>query len=116
VAGTYSVVVTNQSGPRSYAHNYTVSANTVTCPSLVIPGDTAGALGTTTAYALLVVWDFGSGSTRQTSTLDAWAVGNPLTTTTATPFIGATNGATFDLSAVRLYAGQADVPWVQEYR
>lgn len=113
VAGTYAATLKNNTGPASYIIPYTLVANTVGCFDFVIPGDTAHALASS-GYAALLAFDMGTGTTSQSSTTLAWQVGSFYTTPSTTLFLGqAITTSTFDISSVRLYVGQAHVPWIQ---
>lgn len=112
VSGTYGAALRNTTGPRAYILPYTLAAGTPACFNFIVPGDTVQPIATT-GYGLILGFDFGSGTNLATATTGAWVTGTFLSATTSTLFLGQTNGATFDVSSVRLYKGTAHIPWIQ---
>jgi hypothetical protein len=111
VAGTYAVSVHNTTGPRSYVIPYTISANTMTCYSFVVPPDTVQAISTV-GYPLTLVWDMGAGTSSETATPNTWVSANASRVSGETIFVSSANTSTFNLSSVRLFKGGADVGWI----
>lgn len=111
IAGTFPFVLKNSNGPRYYATTYTAAANTLTCNSIVIPGDTNTIITNNTSGALQLTFDMGAGSNNLTSITNVWTSGGVVGVVGETAFVAQTAGATFDITAIRLYAGRADVPW-----
>ena len=108
VAGTYCISVCNYVGSRSFVVPFTLVANTPTRIVIPIPGDTGGAWvgwGASAGWGS-VRFNFGAGSSYQTSTVNAWQTGNFATTPTATSLV-ASPGASFDLYGVQLEVGTA---------
>jgi len=106
VTGTYSFTLQNINGTRrSYVTTYTINAaNTWEQKTITIAGDTSGIWETTNSSGITVIWDLGSGSSYQTSTLNAWQTANVFQSSSATRWIG-NSGATFFLTGVQLEVG-----------
>lgn len=116
VAGTYSSFIQVLNGTNySYVFPETYAANTLSCFSVLIPGNTLGAPSSTSTNAGLVVGhDLGSGSNSLTSSCNQWVVGlffGCLTGTSA--FVSNANSSTIQYSGERLYPATSDVPWLQ---
>ena len=85
VTGNHAVTFQSNGGSnppnRTYATTYNIpTANVWTKISLTIPGDTASPNKWTmsgNAAGLYIVFDFGTGTTNQTSTLNSWQTGAP---------------------------------------
>lgn len=104
LTGSFSGVLENSAGNRTYPFSYTVSsANTWTPISIVIAGDTSGTWVTNNGNGMFVKWNLGSGSTRL-GTAGAWAATNYDGVTGSVSVVG-TSGATFYLTAVQLEVG-----------
>ncbi len=115
IAGTYTAAI--RTITKSFLIPYDIAANTMTCYSNIVPGDAAGAIANSSAYGFQAVFDFGSGSNQQSSTVNAWIAGaNWSQTPTATVFGNQIAGNTFNIGAVRLYPGTLDVGWSQRTR
>jgi hypothetical protein len=115
VAGTFSVSVSNNANNRLYATTYAIAAgevNTWVRRTLAIPGDVTGTWVTTVGGTGAVVhfW-MSAGTSNQTSTLNAWqAVANAAASTQTN--LGATTGATFQITGVKLEPGSVVTPFV----
>lgn len=106
VTGTYGITLQNiNASRRSYVSTYTISsANTWEYKTITITGDTTGTWETTNSTGINLIWDLGSGSDYQTSTLNAWQTSNVFQATTGTRWI-ATSGATWQITGVQLEVG-----------
>lgn len=106
VTGTYGLTLQNiNASRRAYVTTYTInSANTWEQKSITIAGDTTGTWETTNSTGIALLWDLGSGSDYQTSTLNAWQTANVFQATTGTRWI-ATSGATWQITGVQLEVG-----------
>ena len=103
VTGTYSVRVGNST--RSYVSTYTInSANTFEYKTITIAGDTSGTWGTTNSQGIQLQYDLGCGSTRTTSTTNAWQAGD-LQKATGSVSVVSTSGATLYITGVQLERG-----------
>jgi hypothetical protein len=103
VTGTYSVRVGD--GSRSYVSTYTVnSANTYEYKTITIAGDQSGTWNTTNGTGIQLQFDLGCGSTRTTSTTNAWQAGDYQKATGSVSLV-ATSGATLYITGVQLEAG-----------
>jgi hypothetical protein len=103
VTGTYSVRVGN--GARSYVSTYTVnSANTFEYKTITIAGDTSGTWNTTNGAGIQLQYDLGCGSTRTTSTTNAWQAGDFQKATGSVSLVE-TNTATLYITGVQLEKG-----------
>jgi len=111
VTGTFAVGLRNANDTRSYVTTYTISsANTWEQKTITITGDTTGTWNTTNGSGLQIRWDLGSGSTYQTSTLDAWQSGLYFSTSGRANLIG-TSSATFFITGVQLEVGSVATPF-----
>jgi hypothetical protein len=103
--GTYCVAFRNASDNRSYVATYTVSAaNTWEQKTITVTGDTTGTWETTNGIGISVRFDMGSGSTYQTSTLNAWQAGLFFSNSSQVNIIG-TNSASLQITGVQLEVG-----------
>ena len=113
VTGTYSISfasVGSGSG-RWYVTTYSLTANTWTKITIVVPGDTSGTWNTTTSTGFQIYWSLGTGSTYQTSTLNSWQTGtNLFAATTETAWCN-NAGATFYITGVQLETGSVATPF-----
>jgi hypothetical protein len=112
IAGTFGGAITNDIGTRSYPFTYTLAANTWTKIVVTIPGDTAGAwVMAGTGIGVQVHFDLGSGATYR-GPAGAWATANYAGATGAVSVVG-TNGATFNLTGVKLETGSVATPFTR---
>jgi len=109
VTGTYSVSLQNSAQNRSYVTTFLIgTANTwsqVVLPN--ISGDITGTWLTTNGAGLELGISLEAGSSVQTSTSNTWQSGNVLATNSSPVNLGATSGATFQVTGVQLEAGSA---------
>jgi hypothetical protein len=111
VAGTYAVRLGNMVGTRSYVTTFTLAAATWTYIQIPIPGDTGGTWVTSgNAASLQLFFDGGSGSTYQTSTLNAWQTGNYASSPSSMKLV-ATSGAVLQFANVQLEVGTVATPF-----
>lgn len=105
VTGTFPIAFKNATPNRSYVSTYTINAaNTWERKTIAVTADAAGTWNVDNSLGLFVVWGLGSGSTFQTSSLNAWQATNVWETTTSTRFVS-TTGATWQISGVQLEYG-----------
>jgi hypothetical protein len=104
ITGTWSIVLRNSAGNRSYPATYTVSAaNTWEQKSITIAGDTSGTWLTNNGVGVWLIVGLANGS-NNTTTAGAWAAGQFSGATGANSLVG-TNGATFYITGVQLEKG-----------
>lgn len=103
-AGAYALSVRNAAGTRSYVTTFNLAANTPTVIFKTIPGDTSGTWVKTNAASLSFSVGAVTGTTFQTSTLDAWGAGNFLSHSSCTNW-SATNSATLRLNYFNFFLG-----------
>jgi len=105
--GTYSLSLQNSAQARSYVTTFSIgTANTwtrITLPN--VAGDTSGTWLTTNGAGLELGIMLEAGSSFQTGTLNAWQGTSVLATNSSPVNLGATSGATFQLTGVQLEAG-----------
>jgi hypothetical protein len=113
VTGTYSISfasVGSGSG-RWYVTTYSLTANTWTKITIVVPGDTSGTWNTTTSNGFQLYWSLGTGSLYHTSTLNSWQTGTNLFAATTETAWSNNAGATFYLTGVQLETGSVATPF-----
>jgi hypothetical protein len=118
ITGAFSVGLRSSTAPwTQYVTTYTItSANTWQYVTIPIPGPTAGTWSTGISASLQIFWDLGSGSTYQTSTLNAWQYNNAsnvLLSTTQTAFGSVAGAPTFYITGVQLEKGSTATPFEQ---
>lgn len=111
IAGTYTVLLRNESGNRGYLSTYTINAaNTWEYKTVTVSGDTSGSWAADNTSAAILSFGLGNGSSQTTgswlSTVSEGASG-------MTQWIS-TNGATMYITGVQLEAGESATDF--EYR
>jgi len=105
LTGTFSVFVFNEAANRSFISTYTISAaNTWEKKTVKITGDTTGSWSVNNGVGMYIGWSLGTGTTFQTSTLNAWDGSFKMAGTSQVNFTG-TNGATWQVTGVQLELG-----------
>ena len=105
VAGQYYVSVFNSAANRTLLKGYTISsANTWEKKTITIIGDQSGSWLTTNAVGIHLMWSLGTGSSYQSSTLDAYQAGFYMAKSDQVN-LAATNGSTWQLTGVQLEVG-----------
>ena len=113
IAGDYDLVFQNGGQNRYYVTQYTIdTANTWEYKTITVSGDTSGTWATDNGLGLAVYFVFTQSSTSSfaTSTLDTWGTGDFRGSTTCTA-LGATTGATFQITGVQLEVGSKATPF-----
>ena len=117
LTGNFSVALQG-AGPtnwRTYVTTYSLpTANTWTKITITFPGDTAGswAAGGNGPWGYLV-FDFGTGATNQTSSLNAWATQSKWAASGAVKMVATTN-AKWAVTGIKLEPGSVATPFVIE--
>ena len=111
LAGTFAVTLQNSARDRSYVSTYTINqADTFEKKTITVDGDVAGTwVGATNGIGLRLIFDIGSGTSRET-TAGAWQSGN-YTRTSGSARINTTTGATFYVAGVQLEVGDTATPF-----
>jgi hypothetical protein len=111
LTGTFSGVIKNGAGTRSYPFTYSLPvSNTWYKIVITIPGDTAGTwVMSGNAASLAVCFDLGTGSTHR-GPANVWAATNYDGVTGAVSIVG-TNGAQFYVTGVKLEIGSIATPY-----
>ena len=105
VTGSYGISFWNQAQNYNYVTSYTINnADTWEYKTITIPGATAGTWITDTGTGLGIWWDFGTGTTYQTSTTETWGQSTKFTPSNSAQMI-ATSGAKFRMTGVQLETG-----------
>jgi hypothetical protein len=105
LTGQFYVFAFNSAANRTFLSGYTIdSANTWEKKSIQISGDQSGTWLTTTGVGIYLGWSLGTGSTYQSSTLDAFQAGFFMAKSDQVNF-GATNSATWQLTGCQLEVG-----------
>jgi hypothetical protein len=111
-AGTYSWSLQNTNSTWSFVNQYVLGTNAVRCFSFQIPGDTHSLGATLTNQAFALIFDTGSGTNSQTSTIGTWVTGAFNAATNSTQLVSAATNATLEINEVRLYASNEPRQWV----
>ncbi len=112
LTGTFSVILANNGGSRTYPATYTISsANTWEYKSITVAGDQSGTWNTDNTEGLSVLWMLGTGSSLH-GTANAWAA-SKFGVSGQTDLIG-TNGATLYITGVSLEIGDVATPFEHE--
>ena len=111
LTGTFSGVIGNDNGTRSYPFSYSISvASTWTKVAVTIPGDTGGTwVMSGNTRSLTVHFDLGAGANYR-GPANAWASVNYVGVTGAVNVVG-TNGAIFNVTGVKLEIGSVATPY-----
>ena len=105
LTGTFSVILANYGGTRTYPATYTISsANTWEYQTITVAGDQSGTWNTDNTEGLSVLWMLGTGSSLH-GTANAWGA-SKFGVSGQTDLI-ATNGATLYITGVQLEVGEA---------
>jgi len=114
VTGQYYISVFNNAADRTLLKGYTIdSANTWEKKTITIIGDQTGTWLTTNAVGIHLMWSLGTGSTYQSSTLDAYQAGFYMAKSDQVN-LAATNGSTWQLTGVQLEVGDVATPFEHE--
>jgi len=104
VTGTFCASLGNGSNNRTMPKEYTISsADTWEKKTLTFPADTTGTWGTDNGRGFSIRWCMGAGSTR-TATADIYNASEAHATSNQTNLF-ATNGATFQITGLKLESG-----------
>ena len=105
VTGQYYISVFNNAADRTLLKGYTIdSANTWEKKTITIIGDQTGTWLTTNAVGIHLMWSLGTGSTYQSSTLDAYQAGFYMAKSDQVN-IAASVSSTWQLTGVQLEVG-----------
>ena len=105
VTGQYYISVFNNAADRTLLKGYTIdSANTWEKKTITIIGDQTGTWLTTNAVGIHLMWSLGTGSTYQSSTLDAYQAGFYMAKSDQVN-IAASVSSTWQLTGVQLEIG-----------
>jgi len=112
LTGTFSVILANNGGTRTYPATYTISsANTWEYQTITVAGDQSGTWTTDNSEGLAIFWMLGTGSSLH-GTANAWAA-SKFGVSGQTDLIG-TNGATLYITGVSLEVGEVATPFEHE--
>ena len=105
LTGQYYISVFNNAADRTLLKGYTISsANTWEKKTITIIGDQSGTWLTTNAVGIYLMWSLGTGSTYQSSTLNAYQAGFYMAKSDQVN-LAATNSSTWQLTGVQLEVG-----------
>jgi hypothetical protein len=113
VTGTFSVLLANSGGARTFVTTFTIASAGVWQPVQIpnIPGDQSGTWPTNNTQGLSITISAAAGTGEQTSTLNAWQSGAFLAANTQTNTTLTTTGATFQITGVMLNIGSFCLPF-----
>jgi hypothetical protein len=113
VAGTYSLSLGNvgSGSGRWYVTTYTLTASTWTKITITVPGDSSGTWNSTNGIGMQIFWSLGTGTSYQTSTLNAWQTGTTLFAANTETAWCNNSGATFYVTGVQLEVGTKATPY-----
>jgi len=105
LTGSFSATLVNDGNNRCFPFSYSIPvANTWTFITQTVTGDTTGTWATNNATGIRLIWNLGTGSSRQT-TGGAWVAGDYRGGVTGSVSVVGTNGATFYITGVQLEVG-----------
>ena len=105
LTGQYYISVFNNAADRTLLKGYTISsADTWEKKTITIIGDQSGTWLTTNAVGIHLMWSLGTGSSYQSSTLDAYQAGFYMAKSDQVN-LAATNSSTWQLTGVQLEVG-----------
>jgi len=114
LTGQYYISVFNNAADRTLLKGYTIdSANTWEKKTITIIGDQTGTWLTTNAVGIHLMWSLGTGSTYQSSTLDAYQAGFYMAKSDQVN-LAATNSSTWQLTGVQLEVGDVATAFEHE--
>jgi len=106
IPGKYGISFWPDGQNYNYVTSYTINnADTWEYKTITIPGATAGTWITDTGTGLGIWWDFGTGTTYQTSTTETWGQSTKFIPSNSAQMI-ATNSAKFRMTGVQLEVGK----------
>ena len=113
VAGTYSLSLGNvgSGSGRWYVTTYTLTASTWTKITITVTGDSSGTWNTTNGIGMQIFWSLGTGTSYQTSTLNAWQTGTTLFAANTETAWCNNSGATFYITGAQLEVGTKATPY-----
>ena len=114
VTGQYYISVFNNAADRTLLKGYTIdSADTWEKKTITIVGDQSGTWLTTNAAGIYLMWSLGTGSTYQSSTLDAYQAGFYMAKSDQVN-IAASVSSTWQLTGVQLEVGDVGTAFEHE--
>jgi hypothetical protein len=114
VTGQYYISVFNNAADRTLLKGYTIdSADTWEKKTITIVGDQSGTWLTTNAVGIYLMWSLGTGSTYQSSTLDAYQAGFFMAKSDQVN-IAASVSSTWQLTGVQLEVGDVATAFEHE--
>ena len=114
VTGQYYISVFNNAADRTLLKGYTIdSADTWEKKTITIVGDQSGTWLTTNAVGIHLMWSLGTGSSYQSSTLDAYQAGFYMAKSDQVNF-AASVSSTWQLTGVQLEVGEVATAFEHE--
>ena len=111
VAGQYYLSIFNNAANRTMLKGYTIdAADTWEKKTIQIIGDTTGTWLTSNLTGIYLSWSLGTGSTYQSSTLDAYQAGFFMAKSDQVN-LAATNSATWQITGVQMEVGTEATPF-----